>query len=312
LLKAIGSFLLKFWTVLKQAASDFIDDNGIKLSAALSYYTLFAIGPFLILIISLVGIFYGKEAIRGKVYYELNSLVGDRAAEQIQVIIQNIEQSQLSTSGAIVGSVVLLIGATGIFTEIQDSMNFILSIKAKPKKGWLKLIINRLISFSLIVSIGFLMLVTLMLNTIVDVLQDHLNALFPELTVHLLQITNTVMLLMIITVLFTIIFRVLPDAKIAWRDSFYGALFTTVLFLLGKFCIGLYISYSKIGITYGAATSVVLLLIWVYYTSIILYFGGEFMKNWAMKYGKGIVPNDTAVFIVKQESREIDTNRSVN
>jgi membrane protein len=298
--------MLRFWRILKRAATEFINDNGLKFSASLSYYTIFSIGPVLIIIISLAGIFYGKEAVEGKIYYQLNGLVGSGAADQIQDIIQNIEESKLSTSGAVVGVIVLLIGATGVFTEIQDSINYIWSVRAKPQKGWLKLLINRLLSFSLIISFGFVLLVSLIIHAMVDILHERLMHFFDEGTVYIFLVINYVILFAIISTLFAIIFKVLPDAKIRWKDAFVGAGFTAALFLVGKLLIGLYISQSDIGITYGAAASIVLILLWVYYSSIILYFGAEFTKVYALSYGSGIEPDKTAVFIVKQEVKELD------
>lgn len=296
----------RFWRILKRAAIEFINDNGMKLSASLSYYTVFSIGPVLIIIISLAGIFYGKEAVEGKIYYQLNGIVGSSAAVQVQQIIQNIENSQLSASGAVVGIIVLLMGATGVFTEIQDSINYIWSVKAKPQKGWLKLIINRLLSFSLIIGFGFILLVSLIVHAMVDLLHDRLIRFFDEGTVYIFLVVNYVILFIIIATLFAIIFRVLPDARIKWKDAFMGASFTSALFLIGKFLIGLYISNSSVGVTYGAAASIVLILLWVYYSSIILYFGAEFTKVYALSFGSGIEPDKTAVFIVKQEVKELD------
>jgi membrane protein len=298
--------MLRFWRILKRAATEFINDNGMKLSAALSYYTIFSIGPVLIIMISMAGIFYGKEAVEGKIYYQLNGVVGSAAAVQIQEIIQNIERSRNSTAGAVIGIIVLIIGATGVFTEIQDSINYIWSVKAKPQKGWLKLLVNRLISFSLIISFGFILLVSLVVHAMVDLLHDRLMRFFDEITVYIFEVVNYAILFIIISTLFAIIFRVLPDAKIKWRDSFIGASFTSGLFLVGKLLIGLYISKSDIGVTYGAAASIVLILLWVYYSSIILYFGAEFTKVFALSYGSGIEPDKTAVFILKQEVKEID------
>jgi membrane protein len=296
--------MLAFWRVIKQAAIEFVADNGIKFSAALSYYTIFSIGPVLVIIISLAGIFFGREAVHGKIYEQINGLVGNSAAVQIQEIIQNIERSQLSTSGAVFGVIILLVGATGVFTEIQDSINYIWSIKSKPKKGLLRILVNRLISFSLIVSIGFLLLVSLIINALVELLHARLTAIFDDASVYIFQGINYAILMMVITTLFTIIFKVLPDATIKWRDSLLGAVFTAVLFLIGKFLISLYLSYSNIDMMYGAAASVILILLWVYYTSIILYFGAEFTKVYALRHGAGIQPNKTAVFIIKQEAKE--------
>lgn len=298
--------MLRFWRIAKRAGSDFLDDNGMKLGASLSYYTIFSIGPVLIIIISLAGIFFGKEAVQGKIYYQLNGILGSSAAIQIQDIIQNIEKSQLSTSGAVIGFIVLIIGATGVFTEIQDSINYIWSVKAKPQKGWLKILINRLISFSLIVSFGFVLLVSLIIHALMDLLYDQLMRFFDEATVYLFTALNYVVLFTVITSLFAIIFKVLPDARIRWKDAFVGASFTAAFFLIGKLLIGLYIAYSAVGVTYGTAASIVLILVWVYYSSIILYYGAEFTKVYALSYGSGIQPDKTAVFIVKQEVKEID------
>jgi len=301
--------MLQFWQVLKKATTEFFSDNGVKLSASLSYYTIFSIGPVLIIIISLAGIFFGREAVQGKIYGQINGLVGNSAALQIQDIIKNIEQSQLSASGAVLGFIFLIIGATGVFTEIQDSINYIWSIKAKPKRGLLHLLMNRLISFSLIVSFGFILLVSLIINAFVELLRDRLASFFDHDSVILFQVVNYVILYAIITSLFAIIFKVLPDAKIRWKDAFIGAAFTAVLFLAGKFLIGFYLSNSNIGVTYGAAASIVLLLLWVYYTSIILYFGAEFTKVYTIDHGGGIEPDKAAVFIIKQESREISQRK---
>jgi membrane protein len=295
----------KFWLVLRQAMTEFLNDHGMKLSASLSYYTIFSIGPVLIIIISLAGIFYGREAVQGKIYFQIRGLIGDQAAIQVQEIIQNIEKSQLSTSGAVVGLVILLIGATGVFTEIQDSINFIWSIRAKPKHGWLKLVLNRLLSFSLIVSVGFILMVSLAVHALVDALHGKLMTLFDRDLVFVLKSFNYVILFLVITALFSIIFKVLPDATVRWRDVLVGSAFTAVLFLVGKFLIGFYLGNSNIGMTYGAAASVMIILLWVYYSSIILFFGAEFTKVYTLNFGKGIVPNSTAVFIIKQEVTEL-------
>jgi membrane protein len=299
----------KFWLILRQAFTEFINDHGMKLSAALSYYTIFALGPVLIILISLAGIFFGKDAVAGKLYWQINGMVGSEAAVQIQEIIGNIEQSQFSRSGAILGIIILLIGATGVFTEIQDSINYIWSLKTKPKKGFIKLLFDRFISFSLIVSFGFILMVSLAVHALVDLLHDKIRMYFDESTVYLFQGLNYVILFVVITTLFAIIFKVLPDGKVRWKDSFIGAVFTAVLFLIGKYVISFYLGNSNIGVTYGAAASLVIILLWVYYTSIILFFGAEFTKVYTMNFGGGIVPDKTAVFIIKQEVTELNISK---
>jgi membrane protein len=297
----------KYIKLLKHAASQFVSDNAVKLSASLSYYTIFSFAPLLIIFMSLTGFFFGAEAVQGKIYYQIKDLVGSSAALQIQQIVQNVKTSNHTTAGTIIGAIALLVGATGVFTEIQDSINYIWAVKAKPKKGWLKLITNRLISFSLIISCGFILLVSLTVNAVMDLLSDNLQLLFPHATVYIFYVLNLVAIFFIISCLFAIIFKVLPDAEIRWKDAFIGAFFTALLFIFGKFLIGYYLGNSKIGATYGAAASIIIILLWVYYSSIILFFGAEFTHLYARYYGGGIVPNDTAVFVVKQELKELKT-----
>ncbi len=299
-------FFKKFFHVLKDAGGAFVADNAVKLSAALSYYTIFAIGPLLVIILSLSGIFLGQDAVQGKLYGQIRGVIGSSAAMQVQEIIQNIQKSNNSSIGAIIGGVVLVIGATGIFVEIQDSINFIWSLKAKPKRGLVKLILDRLLSFSLIVSLGFLLIVSLVANAVMDLLSERLVKLFPETMMYVIYILNIVLILAVLSLLFATIFKVLPDGKIKWKDAFIGAFFTSLLFLLGKLGIGYYLGNSPLTSTFGAAASVIIILTWVYYTSIILYFGAEFTKIYALEYGGGIVPNKTAVFIIKQEAKELE------
>jgi membrane protein len=294
-----------FWKSIKKAAIDFNDDNAFKLAASLSYSMIFSIGPLLIVVISLAGIFWGQKAVEGKIYIQIRDLVGDPAALQIQDIIKYIQQSRHTLAGAVVGGIVLIIGATGVFTEIQGSINYMWSIQAKPKKGWLYLLMSRLISFSLIVVFGFISMVSLVVNSLMDLLSDYLKQHFSHFTVYFFYGVNLVLILAVVVLLFMIIFRILPDAVIDWRDSFIGAIFTGVLFMLGKLLISIYLGHSNIGLMYGAAASIMIILIWVYYSSIILYFGAEFTKAYAMRHGKGIRPNDNAVRILKGESREL-------
>lgn len=296
------------FTILKHTIYAFSEDNAFKLSASLSYYTIFALGPLLIIIISFSGIVYGKDAVQGKVYEQLNEVIGSEAALQVQDIIRSAQHSHATTIGAVVGIIILFIGATGVFTEIQSSINFIWSVKAKPKKGWLKYLLNRLISFSLVVGLGFLLLVSLVVNALLTILSKRLVQHFPHLSVGLFNTLNTVIILAVITGLFSVIYKVLPDAIISWKDALIGSVFTAVLFLLGKFLIGFYLGESNLGLTYGTAASVVIILSWVYYSSLILYFGAEFTKIYALHSGQGIRPKQTAVFVIKRETKEVPTS----
>ena len=301
----------RLFKLIGDAGNSFLDDEGFKLSASLSYYMIFALGPVLIIIISLAGMLYGdgRAGVQGEVYEQLNVIVGSETALQIQDIITNIQRKHSTVAGAIIGFVVLIVAATGVFTEIQGSINFIWSVRAKPKKSWLKFLLNRLLSFSLILGLGFLLMVSLIINTLLTLLSDKLTKLFPVYTVSLFNLINTALLLIVITGLFAVIFKILPDAIISWRDALIGSALTASLFLLGKFLIGLYMERSSLDITYGAAASIVILLTWVYYSSMILYYGAEFTKVYALNAGEGIRPKKTAVFIIKQEAREIPVSR---
>jgi membrane protein len=295
----------RVFTLLKNTTIAFLDDNAFKLSASLSYYTIFALGPLLIIVISLSAIVYGRDVVEGRLYEQLSDLIGGDAALQIQNILSNAQHTHATTLGAVIGFVILFIGATGVFTEIQGSINFIWSVRAKPKKSWLRYLLNRLLSFSLVVGLGFVLLVSLIINALLNLLSETLTKKFPHFPVGLFNLTNSLIILTVITCLFAVIYKVLPDAIISWKDAWIGSIFTAMLFLLGKFLIGYYLGKSNLGVTYGAAASVVILLAWVYYSSVILYFGAEFTKIYALHSGEGIKPKQTAVFIIKRETKEI-------
>jgi membrane protein len=294
-MKDIKSKKVNIGKLLQLTFSEFISDNAIKLSAALSYYTIFSLPALLIIIINLCGLFFGEDAVRGELFGQINGLVGNDVALQIQDIIKNIKLSKENNAAAIIGGVVLLIGASGVFSEIQDSINFIWGIKARPKKGFLKFIRNRLMSFSMIGSVGFLLLVGLIVNSLMDVLSNRLITFFPEDIIYLLYAVNLIIVFLIITLLFVVIFKALPDGKVVLRDCFVGAAFTSVLFMLGKFAIGAYLGSTAMASIYGAAGSLILILAWVYYSAIILYFGAEFTKVYSIMHGDNIVPNEYAV-----------------
>ncbi len=278
-----------------------MNDNGLKLAAALSYYTVFSLAPMLLVIISVVSFFYGKEAFTGELFGQISGLVGKDAAIQLQEIIKNAEISNKSTVAATVGIVTLLIGATGVFAEIQDSINFIWSIKSKPKKSWLAYLRNRLLSFSVILTLGFLLIVTLGVNTAIDLLSTRLERYFSEVSVIIFTGLNIILVLIVLTALFTAIFKVLPDGHVRWKECMVGAGFTAILFAIGKFGISFYLGQQDLGATYGASASIVILLTWVYYSSIILYFGAEFTKVYAKTDGEDISPNEHAVLISRLE-----------
>ncbi|HEX2607759.1 MAG TPA: YihY/virulence factor BrkB family protein [Flavisolibacter sp.] len=282
------------WQALKKAFSGFSEDKITKLSASLAYYTVFSMGPLLIVIISVCGLFLGKEAVQGTIQNQISGFIGADAAKQIQEIIKNVAISGKGAIATTIGIITLLIGATSVFGEIQDSMNGIWGLKPRPKAGIMKLVKDRLLSFGIIGSLGFLLLVSLAATTVVEGIGDRLKAMLPNVTVVVFYIINLALNIGVITVLFAVIFKELPDAKIKWKNIWPGAIATALLFLLGKFAISFYISKSNVGSTYGAAGSLVVLLLWVYYSSIILYFGAEFTKSYALLRGAKITPNSYA------------------
>jgi membrane protein len=281
--------------LFKEAFKGSMNDNVLQLSAALSYYTIFSLPPLLIIIVSLSGIFFGADAVRGVIFGQIRGLVGNGAALQIQEIIKNVKLSGHNIFVTTIGVIILLIGASSVFAEIQDSINYIWGIKAKPKHGLIKFLYNRLMSFSMIGSVGFLLLVGLIINSIIDILNKRLAIILPLDSVILLFTISALLSFIIITLLFIFIFKTLPDGKIAFRDCIIGSSFTSLLFMIGKFAIGFYLGSYDIASVYGAAGSIILIFAWVYYSAIILYFGAEFTNVYAQTYGRKIIPNEYSI-----------------
>lgn len=283
------------WNILKATFDGFNDHKITKLSGSLAYYTVFSMAPLLVVIISLCGIFLGQEAVQGKIYAELAGFMGKETALQLQQLVAKAAIGDKDRIAFIIGIVTLLLGATTVFSDIQDSINTIWGLKPKPKRGWLKLLQNRFLSFSVIISLGFILLVSLAVTTVLDGFSTRLQSRFPGVSVVLFYILNQLVTLTVISLIFGVIFKVLPDAIIKWRDILLGAVVTAVLFMIGKWGISIYIGQSDVGSTYGAAGSLVILLLWTYYSSIILYIGAEFTKAYAIAYGSEIHPSHYAV-----------------
>lgn len=291
-----------FFKFNKQVAKEFMADNVLKYSASLAYYTILSLAPLLIIILSITGKLFGEEAIRGELYGQIKDLVGSDAALQVQTAVSNIHLSADNFFATAIGIIVLVVGATGIFGEIQDSLNKIWGLRLKQiKKVWWKLLIDRLISFSLIISLGFVLVVSLLLNAFVAALSAEISSWFSTTGENLLFVLDNALSLVITTILFGTIFKVLPDAKIKWKDVFVGSLITAGLFMLGKYGIGFYLGQSNLTSIYGAAGSVIVLMVWVYYSAAILYLGAVFTKVYATNFGGKIYPNDYSVWIKVEE-----------
>lgn len=300
--------MLKTYRLIKHTFEGFSNDNAFKLSASLSYYTLFSLAPMILIFLSAVGFFYGQDAIRGQLYGQIDGLIGKEAALQVQEMVQHAQLSGKTGFAGVVGVIMLFIGATGVFAEIQDSINLIWSLKAKPKNGIVKYLVNRFLSFSLIVSFGFLFIVSLLVNTLLDAFSQRLSVHFSESTIYIFTVINLGVIWVVMTILFAIIFKVLPDGKVANKDALMGAGVTAMLFMVGKYVIGFYLGQSNISDIYGAAGSVVILLTWVYYSSMILYLGAEFTKVYAIEFGEGIKPASYTVLIKQTEIEATQKN----
>ncbi|MVZ60845.1 YihY/virulence factor BrkB family protein [Sphingobacterium humi] len=315
MINTVWTKLKDFWGLLVNAANGFIEDNCMKLSASLAYYTVFSIGPLLLILTWTLGFFYGNhldgsEGAREQVMDELSQILGRDLAATLESTVQKLSLDSKSNIGIIIGTATLIFTSTTIFVDIQNSINSIWKVKPKPKKGWLKIIINRLISFSMILGLVFLLMASLIISSLIGIMTDYFNQFMDNWDISLIDWVNTSITFLVISTLFGIIYAFLPDAKVRFKDILGGALFTALLFMLGKYGISLYLSQNMTASSYGAAGSIIILLAWVYYSAAILYFGAEFTKEYAVKYGKGIQPSSYAV-LVKQTELEIDPETGI-
>ena len=277
-------------------------DDPWRLSAVVAYYALLSLPAFLIIIINTVGAIWGNDIVQGKLTDEISRALGHDAGESIKAIIESARSENKTFISTLIGVGTLIFGATGIFYHLQLSLNDIWDIKIDPSAGWKKLLVDRARSFGFVLVIGFLLLVSFMLTTALSVLSSYIASIAGEVVVYFSFLTDTILSVGIITVLFALIFRYLPDAQIQWKTVWAGAFITALLFVLGKYLLGLYFGKADPGSTYGAAGSLVLMLLWVSYSSLILFFGAEFTFVYAKNYGIMIKPNSNAV---RYELREV-------
>jgi len=293
--------------LLRSAASAWSEDNALRLSAALAYYSVFSLAPLLILGISISGLVFGEQAARGQIAAQVRELAGDRAAQAIQAMVLSAGRTFTSTSTALLGLAVLLFGASGVFGELKDALNTIWGVAIKPGRPLLVLIRERFISFTMVLGIGFLLLVSLILSATVAALGSYLERLF-LFPAAALQRADFALSFAIITLLFATIFKVLPNVMIRWRDVWPGAALTAFLFTIGKFLIGIYIGTSGVASYAGTAGSAIVILLWVYYSACILFFGAEFTKAYVSRCGGGIQPDRRAMLRFPAPSAAPDAN----
>lgn len=282
------------WDVIHATFSEFGEHRIMKKSASLAYTTVFSLAPLLMVLLYVVGLFWGTNAIEGEIFYQIKDFLGEKSALQLQEIIKNITLANKGGISAFIGLITLLIGATSVFAEIQDSINSIWGIRLKKRSGFWLYFKSRLLSFGVIGSLGFILLASLGLSTILDSLNEKLFSHFSEAAVYTVYIGQTLVTLIIITSLFAVIFKILPDAAITWKQVRVASLITAFLFMIGKFLISFYISHSSLGTVYGAAGSLVIIMVWVYYSSVILYLGALFAKCYVVEFGNHIKPSKYA------------------
>jgi len=295
------SFNLKsLWGLLKTAGMHWVEDKSPRLGAALSYYTVFAIPPLFVIILFLVSLVVDPSDIRTMMFSEVGGLIGEQSAKAIESAMVAQSQSNKGSLASIIAIATLVITATGLFIELQDALNTIWGVKEKPGQGILGFIKNRLLSFAMVVGVGFLLLVSLVVSTGLSALGKYMNGLIPGLEA-LWNVTNIVVSFVVIAALFALIFKILPDVKIRWRDVWVGAGVTALLFTGGKFLLGMYLGRNSAVSAYGAAGSLVLILLWVYYSAQILFFGAEVTQVYANRFGARLEPAKNAEWVATAE-----------
>ncbi len=297
--------------LLKETFKEWQQDKASRLAASLAYYTIFSLAPLLIIAIAITGAIFGEEAARGEIVAQIQGLVGTEGAKAIETAIDNANKPDVSSIASLISLVVLLFGASGVFAQLQEALNAIWEVRAKPKRGIINFVRKRILSFSAVLGIGFLLLVSLIVSAALSALNNYLSNLIPGID-FLWQLLNFLISFGIITLLFALMYKFLPDVKINWRDVWMGATITALLFAIGKFALGLYLGRGSFGSTYGAAGSLVIILAWVYYAAQILFFGAEFTQVYAKRYGSKIVPDEHAVRVTVTEEVGVEPSKLQN
>lgn len=289
----------KIWQLLKQTFDEWSEDKASRLAAALAYYTIFSIAPLLVIVIAIAGLVFGEEAARGEIVAQIQGLVGRSGAEVIETAIQNANQPATGRIASIISIGALLFGAIGVFAQLQDALNTIWEVQPKPDRPIKGFVRRNVLSFTMVLGIGFLLLVSLVLSATLSAISTYFSHLVPGFDV-VWQLINFVVAFAISTFLFAMIFKFLPNVHITWGDVWIGAIITSLLFSIGRFFLGWYLGNGSFGSTYGAAGSLIIILAWVYYAAQILFFGAEFTQVYARSYGSQIVPDENAVSLTNE------------
>lgn len=291
--------LKDLWSLLKDTAKEWSEDKAPRLAAALSYYTIFSLAPLLVIVIAIAGLAFGQAAAQNRINAQIEGLIGQPGASAIQAMIASASNPRAGIIATVIGVVTLLLGAAGLFGQLQDSLNTIWEIQPKPEKGLGGLIKKRFLSFTMVLGIGFLLLVSLVITAALSALDNFTTNLFPGFEL-VFQIVNFLISFAVITLLFAMIYKILPDAKLGWRDVWLGAAVTALLFSAGKLLIGLYMGHASVTSSFGAAGSLVVVLLWIYYSAQILFFGAEFTQVYANRYGAHVLPEEGAIPLTEE------------
>lgn len=295
---------MKFLKLLKDTYVSWDKNDPWAKSAIIAYYALFSLPSLLIITVHFAGVFFGQEAVQGRITSEIGGFVGKESADLVQAMIINSALSESSVLFIIFGIGVLIFGATGVFFQLQKALNNIWSVRAK-KNTLLATLKRRVVAFGMVLAIGLLLLISLIISSAITAFSDFVGTYYADLSSGLVKILTFVFSQIIVTTLFATIFTVLPDVKVKWKTNFIGAFMTSLLFLIGKYLIGYYFSQSEPASVYGAAGSVVLILLWVYYTCLILFFGAEFTVNWALHRNIKIEPTENATLSYELEMKKL-------
>lgn len=286
--------------LLRDTFEGWNEDKAPRLAAALAYYTVFSLAPLLIIAIAIVGAAYGQQSARTQIIGQFQRLMGDVGAQAVQALIQGASRPGASALAAVIGTATLLLGAAGLFGSLQDALNTIWEVKPKPGQGIIAMIRDRFMSFAFVLGTGFLLLVSLIISAAIQGLSGYLATFTPNMGM-VVEIVNSILSFIVVTFLFAMIFKILPDVKVDWSDVWIGAVVTALLFTIGKFALSLYLARTSTGSTYGAVGSLIVLLVWVYYAAQILLLGAEFTKVYAREFGSRGVPAENAVPLTEHE-----------
>lgn len=293
---------LTLFQILKDSIVDFTSGESMNLAAATAFYTIFSLPAMLIIVLNIGAAFLSQSEIKDELLVQVEALAGEDSRETLEGVMDNYAVNPEGTIPNVVAILILAFSATTVFISLQNAINHIWHIRAKPEKGFLKFIVNRLLSFSLVASIGFILLVSLLLEAVLVIVSEYLTEFIGDINLHLVTLINFAVSQLVLVVIFALMFKILPDAKVKWKDTWLGAIVTMVLFGVGKYLIGIYLGSSDLDSTYGAAGSLAILLVWIYYSVIIFLFGGQLTYYIAEKLGGNVIPKPQAV---KIEVREV-------